>query len=340
MTAELALTRPDPSMSEDALRVMMAAAQRYVASGLLPSEVNTPQKALVVMTAGREMGVPATYALRNIHVVKGKPVCSAELLLALVRRSYGPGAIRVSKTSNTACTVQYREQGWDGISEYTFTIEDARTAGVANSGTWKAYPAAMLRARCISAVVRFAFPECIAGLYTPEEMGAEVTVDPDGEVRIVDGEIVGSKPLTETGFEDEKPALCNKRQHLAYWHKAVKGTRFEDDETRHKYIAYYTKNAFNSLGAFLDQATEDEAHALIVSIERQIDRESQKAAKDRDGLIEQLRAAVDEAGDLGGNVEMPDDLDTMTNDQIRETLSDLVKAIESARSGDSVMATA
>lgn len=197
MVAELALTKPDPTLTEDGLRLMMAAAKRYVDSGLLPAEVNTPQKALVIMKAGRELGIPDTYALRNIHVVKGKPVCSSELLLALVRRTYGPGAIRVGKTSNTACTVQYREQGWDGVSEYTFTIEDARQAGVTNSGTWRAYPAAMLRARCISAVVRFAFPEAIAGLYTPEELGAEVLVTDDGGVQVVDVEPSNVTPIRQ-----------------------------------------------------------------------------------------------------------------------------------------------
>lgn len=194
MAQELALTKPDPTLDRDTLKTMMDAALRYVQSGLLPGEVNTPQKALVIMTAGRELGVPATYALRNIHVVKGKPVCSAELLLALVRRSYGPGAIRVAKTSNTACTVQYREQGWDGISEYTFTIDDAKQAGVTNNPTWKNYPAAMLRARCISAVVRFAFPECIAGLYTPEEMGADVVVTDEGHVQVVDSTVTSVEP--------------------------------------------------------------------------------------------------------------------------------------------------
>lgn len=195
--AELALTKPDPTLTEDGLRLMMAAAKRYVDSGLLPAEVNTPQKALVIMKAGRELGIPDTYALRNIHVVKGKPSCSSELLLALVRRTYGPGAIRVGKTSNTACTVQYREQGWDGISEYTFTIEDAKQDGVTNSGTWRAYPAAMLRARCISAVVRFAFPEAIAGLYTPEELGAEVLVTDDGGVQVVELEPSNVTPIRQ-----------------------------------------------------------------------------------------------------------------------------------------------
>jgi hypothetical protein len=44
----------------------------------------------------------------------------------------------------------------------------------------------MLRSRAVSEVVRTAFPECIAGLYTPEEMGAEVVVNAEGGVEIVD----------------------------------------------------------------------------------------------------------------------------------------------------------
>jgi hypothetical protein len=204
---ELALSKPDASMTPASLRVMMEAAQRYVASGLLPGEINTPQKALLVMTMGRELGVPATYALRNIHVIKGKAVSSAELMLALVRRVYGPGSIRVAKTTNDACTVQYREQGWDGISEFTFTIEDAKQAGLLGNPTWKNYPSAMLRARAISATVRFAFPECIAGLYSPDEMGAEVEVV-DGEV-VVRGDdraplSIVEKIDAETTLEDER----------------------------------------------------------------------------------------------------------------------------------------
>lgn len=289
MATELALTKPDASMDEMTLRVMMAAADRYVKSGLLPAEVNTPQKALVIMTAGRELGVPATYALRNIHVVKGKPVCSAELMLALVRRSYGPGAMRVGKTSNTACTVQYREQGWDGISEYTFTIEDAKQAGVASGNSWRNYPAAMLRARCISAVVRFAFPECIAGLYTPEEMGAEVVVTDEGHVQVVEATaspvaaLSDEYPNLTVQLEQAKAAegvvTCHKQGFLVAWHTAVKRTRFDDDETRHKFIDWYTDGACQSLSTFLDGATTEEATDLIRTISEHIKAEAKKAAE-------------------------------------------------------------
>lgn len=317
MAAELALTRPDPTMNEDALRVMMAAAQRYVASGLLPAEVNTPQKALVVMTAGREMGVPATYALRNIHVVKGKPVCSAELLLALVRRTYGPSAIRVAKTGNTACTVQYREQGWDGVSEYTFTIEDAKQAGVTNNPTWKAYPAAMLRARTISAVVRFAFPECIAGLYTPEELGASVTVDADGEVRIVDGEVVTPLPA-------DPPDLCDGQKFLARWHMAVRGTRFADDDTRHRFVAWYTDNEYDSLTAFLERSTHDEASALIVAVQDRIERETRKA---RLQLEQHLVDAVARGNAAGGDYGLPDDLSALADSDIQASIDAIERVL-------------
>lgn len=182
----IALTRPDASFTMDILRAQMEAAKRYVDSGLLPSGIKTPQQALTIMQAGREIGVPPTYALRNIHVISGKPTVSAELLMALVRRTYGQAAIRVASATNEGCTVEYREQGWDGVSSLTFTIEDAKRAKLDGKDTWKAYPRAMLRSRAVSEVVRTAFPECIAGLYTPEEMGAEVVVTSDGSVEFAD----------------------------------------------------------------------------------------------------------------------------------------------------------
>lgn len=61
MTTELALTRPDATLTMDVLRAQMEAAKRYVDSGLLPSGIKTPQQALTIMQVGREIGVPSTY---------------------------------------------------------------------------------------------------------------------------------------------------------------------------------------------------------------------------------------------------------------------------------------
>jgi hypothetical protein len=46
----------------------------------------------------------------------------------------------------------------------------------------------MLRARCLSAVARMAFPDSIGGMYSPDELGASVRVE--GETVVFDGETV------------------------------------------------------------------------------------------------------------------------------------------------------
>jgi hypothetical protein len=62
----------------------------------------------------------------------------------------------------------------------TFTMQDAKTAGLAGKGNWNKYPAAMLLARATSAAVRAACPEVLMGIsYTPEELGAAVTDEGD-----------------------------------------------------------------------------------------------------------------------------------------------------------------
>jgi hypothetical protein len=326
-STDLALTRPEPMMDQQALATMLEQAERYVASGLLPASIKTAQQALIIMAQGRELGIPATVALRGIVVVNGKPTCSAELMMALVRRAYGQGAMRVAKTDSKSCTVQYRQSGWDGISENSFTIEEAEQAGLFKNPVWKQYPAAMLRARAISATVRFAFPECISGLYTPEELGASV--------KVVDGEVVPAEPPALSA-----PDRCDAEHWNKAWHVAVKGTRFADDETRHKFIAWFTGGRFDSLTTYLESATRGQAEDLIGSIEQRIAAEAKKSQStrpladvtpERADLNLQLRAAVQEASDLGGDFEVPANLDELTDDAVREMLGTVVGAIESVR---------
>jgi hypothetical protein len=265
MSTDLALTRPDPTMDRESLKTLMDQAVRYVDSGLLPASIKTPQQALIIMAQGRELGIPSTVALRQIVVVQGKPTCSAELMMALVHRTYGQSAIRVFRTDNDACTVQYRQAGWDGVSEYTFSMDDAKRANLLKNPTWTAYPAAMLRARAISAVVRFAFPECIAGLYTPEEMGAEVVVTDEGHVNVVAGE---TRPAVAVVASAE--SSCDKERWNRAWHAAVKGSNYATDQGRHDFLEWFTDGACTSLSEYLDTANDEGAEALIATATEQI----------------------------------------------------------------------
>lgn len=289
MAADLALTRPDPSLTMDRLRAEMEAAKRYVDSGLLPSGIKTPQQALTIMSVGREVGVPATYALRNIHVIEGKPTCSAELLMALVRRSYGQAALRVREATNEACTVEYREQGWDGVSSLTFTIDDARKAQLAEKAMWKKYPRAMLRSRAVSECVRTAFPECIAGLYTPEELGAEVRVADDGSVEIAPPPLT-TPALSVLDHARERPERTPHGKvtaRLASWFALVRGTSLDTDDARGRYVGGWCTNEGWAEGKWTD--------SLRMLATRQTDDEWTEFYGHTVALVDDERTAVEEA---------------------------------------------
>ncbi len=176
------MLRHDDLPSTQDWTTMLSMAEQLVKSGLLPATIKTAQAAVVIIQKGREIGVPPMAAINGIGVINGKPVCGAELMLALLYRDHGDEAVRVVRSDAEACEIAYRRRGWSKPEEYAFTIEDAKRAGLAGTATWTKYPQAMLRARCISAVARMAFPDSIGGMYTPEELGATVTVAPDGDL--------------------------------------------------------------------------------------------------------------------------------------------------------------
>ena len=171
-----------PSTAEWSTLVEMAS--MLVPTGFLPNTINTPQKAVAIILKGRELRIPPMYALSNIVIVQGKPTSSAELMLALIYRDHGDDSIIVEESSSSACRVTYKRRAWDRRREFAFTIEDAQRANLAGKDIWRQYPQAMLRARCISAVARLAFPDSIAGMYTPEELDAAVRVTEDGVVEV------------------------------------------------------------------------------------------------------------------------------------------------------------
>lgn len=166
-----------PFASEwEAMRQM---AEVLVDSGFLPPTLNTANKALTVLLAGRELGVPPMQAIRGIHVVNGRPSLSAELMLALAYQNIRGFKFKVEASNEQVCRIMAQRPGGDPVT-LSFTITDAARAGLTKGDNWTKYPAAMLRARCTSAILRIVAPDAIRGIYTTEEIGAserEIEVD-------------------------------------------------------------------------------------------------------------------------------------------------------------------
>lgn len=187
---------------------MLQLGEMLVKTGFLPDSVKTAGQATAIILKGQELGVPPMYALSNIHIIGNKPACSAELMMNLVRRAYGASAIRVvpSESDEKRATIEYRERGWDGTQRATFSLQDAMTAGLTGKDIWKKYPKAMLRSRAISMVCKQSFPECIAGMYTPEELDAQVMLDDDEIITIA--ATPDQRPRPQTPMPPQTPPLA------------------------------------------------------------------------------------------------------------------------------------
>jgi hypothetical protein len=216
----VALVRADTALpSPREWETMLSVAQNLVDSGLLPSHIKTPQAAVAIIMKGRELGIPAMYALSNIVVVQQKPTANAELMLALIYRDHGDEAIQIERTDAEACVLSYKRRSWTARRSFTFAIEDARRANLLKNPTWNSYPAAMLRARCISAVARAAFPDSIGGLYTPEELGARVAVEDGEAVVLAEAEAPAAGTLRVVQQYDPAPKdeLARLREEIERW---------------------------------------------------------------------------------------------------------------------------
>lgn len=152
------------------LTQQMDYARAVSAAGILPKAYQgNPGSVLIAMGLGSAMGLSPAESLYRIHVIEGKPSASAELIAANVRRAGHKLRVRGDATSATVQIV--RADDPDYPFEVTWRIEDAQRAGLAGKGVWKAYPAAMLKARAITECARTACPEALYGVqYTDEEI--------------------------------------------------------------------------------------------------------------------------------------------------------------------------
>ncbi|MFF4779431.1 hypothetical protein ACFY05_42110 [Microtetraspora fusca] len=124
----------------------------------------TAAVAAAILT-GREMGVGPMVALRHIHVIKGNPGQSAELMRALVLAQ--GHQIRYPETTDTRCVVEGRRRGEEDWTRVMFTADQAKRAKIDLGG----YPEDKLVARATARLCRRIFTDVIAGMpYTTDEL--------------------------------------------------------------------------------------------------------------------------------------------------------------------------
>lgn len=254
-------------------------------------------QAIVKVLAGRELGFGPIASMQGVYIVKGRVTLSANLVGAAIKRS-GRYDYRVKELNNGRCLLHFFENG-KPIGESEFTLEDAKAAGLAQGDNYRKFARNMLFSRALTNGARWYCPDVFNGpIYTPDELGAQV--DEEGNVVEAERAVVepgsfreAKGPVPIPPFDPEQAAkeietapptpMERPRCDADHWRRTyfaiAKDTRFEQEDVRHSFLDWATNSAFQSLGDFLAQATDQEAARLMQTLKDAIEREKAKAAK-------------------------------------------------------------
>ena len=151
-------------------------------------DVTSQAQAIVKVMAGAELGLPPFASMSGIFIIQGKPVLGANILATLVKNDPRYN-YQVKQCNGAVCELVWFEDGKQvGVS--SFTLDEAKTAGLTDKDNWRKFPSDMLFARAISRGARRFAPGIFGGspVYTPDEMGVEV--NEEGMIEAVAVEVV------------------------------------------------------------------------------------------------------------------------------------------------------
>lgn len=196
----LVVARP-PSVRE-----IETLANHFAQSGFFSDSKGLSQ-AVTKILAGQELGIGPVTAMTGIYIVKGHVTLSANLIGAAIKRSQRYN-YRVKHLAEDKCSITFMENGQD-IGESTFTMEDAKTAGLDQGDNWRKYKRNMLFARALSNGAKWFCPDVFGGpVYTPDELGETI----DGET----GEIIQNVIEHEASAEEDS-RLVTEAQVKRLW---------------------------------------------------------------------------------------------------------------------------
>lgn len=168
---------------DDMARFCSAAAK----SGLAPKGMDSPEKIMIAVQMGAEVGLPPMASIQNIAVINGRPGLWGDGMLGVCLSSghFDNAAFAESLTGTdkgmvATCTVRRLPDGQPVTR--TFSGADAVKAGLwGKAGPWQQYPQRMLQLRARSFALRDAFADALRGIRAAEEL-VDIAADEGGYV--------------------------------------------------------------------------------------------------------------------------------------------------------------
>ena len=253
-------------------------------------------QAVVKVLAGQELGFGPVASMTGIHIIKGRVTLSANLIGAAVKRS-GRYDYQVEKLDDTQCIITFCN-AHSKIGTSSFSIEDAKRAGLLNGDNWKKYPRNMLFARALSNGAKWYCPDVFGGpVYTPDELGIPVDGETFEVVDVTPEPKPGWQPATKGETDDpnqetEHKMYDSRRDAYIARINELNGQLATPNDIDQTWLSEMSQNELVGYGQELGRAVKAEAEHLpddeLVGygqvLARSVEAESEQVPDDMQGV--------------------------------------------------------
>lgn len=151
-----------------------------------------------IVETAKSLNIDPRLALGGgLYYVKGKVELSARMMNSLIR-SQKHSITRDKKSDDTICVLHGKRADNGDTWTESFSLEDAKKAGLANNPVWKNFTRDMLFARALSRLARQLFPDIIGNCYVEGELSLDPNIMPTLNVAV--------EPVKEVSIPKELPA--------------------------------------------------------------------------------------------------------------------------------------
>lgn len=150
---------------------VMDMASMFQASGMAPKSLGSAAKIAVAIQYGLEIGLPPIQAMQNIAVINGRPALWGDALPALMLKHGHTLNEKIEGAGDemtATCTLIRGDL--DQTTVRSFSMKEAKTAGLAGKDIWRKYPQRMLQMRARGWAIRDGAPDALVGLAVAEEV--------------------------------------------------------------------------------------------------------------------------------------------------------------------------
>ena len=158
-----------------------------------------PADIVVAVQWASEVGLAPLAAMQNMAVINGKPSLYGDGMMALITGHPEYVSHREWREGDEAfCTIVRMRFGEKIETTRSFSMADAKRAGLDGKGPWRSYPKRMLQMRARGFAARDSFPDALSGVIIKEE-AMDYPTKPDQLKDITDQVVVEpSNPMDAT----------------------------------------------------------------------------------------------------------------------------------------------